>query len=254
MGGDDRGVAAVNHAPARPALPRRLQRAALALAALLLAGPAAAGKLADGDDAPAGAAPPSAAAACRQTPFGDAMQDELARLRGDPGGYAARIAGRYASMDDDGVFVQGGRRILAHEGRRAPDETVERLRTLAPLPPLDASPCLAAAAEAHANDQATGGLRGHLGTDGARLGERVRRFMPLQGQACAELLSFGHASAHDVLVDLLVDDGVPSRSHRTLLLDTRFVLAGAAIAPHPATGTIAVVVVCGPAAQRVVGR
>lgn len=225
------------------------RRAACALLALLaFAGPArASDKLAGGIGPEDDNAPAATGAGCRASAFADAMQAELARLRSDPAGYAALIAKRYAGMDAEGVFEHEGRRILSHEGRRAPDETVERLKTLAPLPPLDGSPCLAATADAHARDQSRSGLRGHLGADGARLGERIRRQMPLHAQACAELLSFGHTSARDVLVDLLVDDGVPSRSHRTLLLDERFESAGAAVSPHPGTGSIAVVVVCGPA-------
>jgi uncharacterized protein YkwD len=47
-----------------------------------------------------------------------------------------------------------------------------------------------------------------------------------------ETISFGPQDARTVIIDLVVDDGAPSRGHRQILLDDRFTVVGAACGPH----------------------
>jgi len=75
-----------------------------------------------------------------------------------------------------------------------------------------------------------GGLE-HRGTDGSdparRAGRRGRWLV-----AMAENIAFGENPAREVVIQLLVDDGVPDRGHRTNLLDPRWGAEGVACGPH----------------------
>ena len=41
------------------------------------------------------------------------------------------------------------------------------------------------------------------------------------------------STAEDVILQLIVDDGVPDRGHRRILFNPAYTLVGAACAPHP---------------------
>lgn len=192
---------------------------------------------------PAATATAAPSPRCRPSDFSALLQAEVNRLRTDPPAYAAHVADKFASMDGTGVFLLEGYRFRTREGRGAVDEAIARLRAQPPLPALQAAPCLGSAAQAHADDQRTHGSFDHVGSDGAQLRERIARFTPVRGY-CAELMSFGKSSARDVVIDLLVDDGVPSRDHRDALLDARYRTTGAALTTHPATRMLAVVLLC----------
>ena len=53
------------------------------------------------------------------------------------------------------------------------------------------------------------------------------------GRYVAEVITYGSRTAADVVRQLVVDDGVPDRGHRTILFDPEFRFAGVACAPHP---------------------
>jgi uncharacterized protein YkwD len=48
----------------------------------------------------------------------------------------------------------------------------------------------------------------------------------------AENMAFGENPARQVVIQLLVDDGVPDRGHRATILDPSYRVAGAACGPH----------------------
>lgn len=192
---------------------------------------------------PAAVAAAAPALRCQLSDFSSTLQAELNQLRTDPPSYAAHVADKFASMDETGLFLLDGRRFRTREGRHAVDEAIASLQAQRPLSPLQVAPCLASAAQAHADDQRANGSFHHVGSDGSELRERIARFTPVRGY-CAELMSFGKGSARDVVIDLLVDDGVPSRDHRNTLLDARYRTAGAALAAHPVTQRLAVVLLC----------
>ena len=57
----------------------------------------------------------------------------------------------------------------------------------------------------------------------------------------AELVSLGCYTAKDIVIQLLVDDGVSDRGHRRILLNKDMTHAGVAIDVHPKYGTICVI-------------
>jgi len=111
---------------------------------------------------------------------------------------------------------------------------------------------LCLSAHDHAHDLGSRGATGHAGADGTTPADRVSRYGTwLRG--CGEVIWFGtRAPAHviaDALVDLIIDDGVPSRGHRTNLFNPKFAVAGAAAAPHAIFGHVLVIELAGEYAQ-----
>ena len=81
-----------------------------------------------------------------------------------------------------------------------------------PLPPLDWSLGVWYAARWHAYDIGPKGLMQHDGSDGSDPGMRINKYIKCLGWA--ENIAAGNEEAQDIVIQLIVDDGVRSRGHR----------------------------------------
>ena len=119
-------------------------------------------------------------------------------------------------------------------------DAIAFLETLAPVPPLRFSAELGASAALHAADEGEHGAFEHDGSDGSTAADRMRR-EGVFASILAECMSAGEGDASDVVRQLIVDAGVPSRGHRKDLMDPLLTRAGVACAPHPTYGIICVI-------------
>jgi uncharacterized protein YkwD len=65
-------------------------------------------------------------------------------------------------------------------------------------------------------DLAVNSRTGHTGSDGSSVTDRISRHCSVRWVTHAENITYGNDSymARDAVIDLLIDDGVPSRGHR----------------------------------------
>ncbi len=166
---------------------------------------------------------------------------ELNRVRADPPAYARELAGfrrRYAGR----IVREAGEPIdrITVEGVAALDEAVAALRRQPPVGPLATQPALAWAAGDHIARQGSAGLLGHLGPEGSTPLDRVLK-RGLRPFAVGEVIAYGPRDAAAVVRELIIDDGVPDRSHRLAIFDPVFSRAGAACGPHARFGLMCVV-------------
>ena len=87
------------------------------------------------------------------------------------------------------------------------------------------------AARLHARDLGPRGALTHVGADGRRLSERLERLGTWHG-LIAENIGTLEEDPRQVVIQLLVDDGVPSRGHRHNLFNPDLHQAGVGLAPH----------------------
>jgi uncharacterized protein YkwD len=90
---------------------------------------------------------------------------------------------------------------------------------------------LSEAARDHCNDTGPRGITGHSGSDGSTMGGRMERYGEWQS-GIAENISYGHADAREIVLQLLIDDGVSSRGHRKNLLNQSYLVCGISAGPH----------------------
>jgi uncharacterized protein YkwD len=69
---------------------------------------------------------------------------------------------------------------------------------------------------------------------------RVSRQVEWTG-SIGENISYGTNDGRDVVIQLIVDDGVPGRGHRVNIFSPDFRLAGVACGPHPTIRTVCVI-------------
>jgi uncharacterized protein YkwD len=167
---------------------------------------------------------------------GRAVIRELNLARQNPALYATFLQELRARMDGNLLVLPGHTRIRTKEDTGAIDEAIRFLQTAQPLPPLALSRGMSRAAADHCADQASGGF-GHEGRDRSHAGQRIARYGNLSG-SWGENISYGKSSARDVVLALIIDDGLPARKHRTNIFNPNFNFAGAAFGSHARFGTV----------------
>ena len=152
---------------------------------------------------------------------------EINLARTAPRHYAQIVASRSA----------GQRHI---EGDRVVQEAVRFLEKARPLPALSRSEGLGSSALSHVLDQGPAGARGHNSTDGSTPWKRMARFGRWSGHA-AENIAYGQRDAREIVVSLIVDDGVRDRGHRLNIFGGDFHVAGIACGAHASYGSMCVI-------------
>jgi uncharacterized protein YkwD len=96
---------------------------------------------------------------------------------------------------------------------------------------LKMSAPLSDVAKLHAEDMGRSGSIGHTSSDGTPFAERVRSKAKAGGRI-AENCDYGHETALDIVMALLIDDGIASLGHRKNILEPAYQWVGIAIAEH----------------------
>jgi len=158
--------------------------------------------------------------------------EQTNRARMDPAGFARDLEVMLPYFDGN-ILRRPGQRVglRTNEGPAAVREAIAFLRAQEPLPALTWADGLWRAAGDHVRDQGPSGSTGHVGNDRSSMGQRMSRYGQWQGTA-AENIDYGAENALDVLISLIVDDGVPSRGHRSNIFNPRLRVMGAACGPH----------------------
>jgi len=110
-------------------------------------------------------------------------------------------------------------------------ECYQQMLIMAPIGALRPSRALSSAAKDHAMDMGQNGRTGHVGTDGSNMSTRIRRHGQWQ-RTISENCSYGHSNPMEIVLQLLIDHGVPSRGHRKNILNGRSNYVGVSIQPH----------------------
>jgi uncharacterized protein YkwD len=167
---------------------------------------------------------------------GASIVRELSLARENPKLYAAIAEESRTSYNGRYFALPGGTRIFPKERLRSLDEAIQFLRSVSPLPPLIYSAGLSRGAADHCADQATGGFS-HAGRDGSDPGARMSRY-GRWGVRWGENIAYGKTSARDIVLALIIDDGLRGRKHRKNIFNPVFKYAGAAYGPHAKFGSV----------------
>ncbi len=165
---------------------------------------------------------------------------EINLFRSNPAKYAENYIDPLAKYYDQKIIhYPGDKSILSLEGIKALYECVRELKKENPLPLLYPNKALSFAASDHRQDQGKTGKTGHAGSDGSNMQQRIERYGMWQ-KRIAENIAYGNTTARQVLIFLLIDDGVKNRGHRKNLLHPAFHLVGVSFGSHPVYETMCV--------------
>jgi len=161
---------------------------------------------------------------------------ELNFARTQPAEYATFLEQHKALFVDPLIFqTPDGSRIVTSEGTAAVDEAIDFLRNVKPVMAFKPSLGLTKAALDHNNDTGPLGLVGHQGSDGSSPFDRMKR----HGQwkiSAGENISYGHEDPRQIVIQLIVDDGISNRGHRANIFEPKFQRIGVAVGQHKVYG------------------
>jgi Cysteine-rich secretory protein family len=170
-------------------------------------------------------------AACASEVTADAVIREMNLARQNPAAYATFLEDLRPHYNGRVFVLPGQTRIYTHEGLGAVDDAIHFLRSTSPLRPLALSTGMCRGAADHCAEQA-GGAIGHGNPAG-----RMNRY-GTWAAAWGENISYGRRSARDIVMALIIDDGLPARKHRANIFAAKFNYAGAAYGPHARYGSV----------------
>lgn len=122
--------------------------------------------------------------------------------------------------------------LSTQEGPKAWKEAVSVLSSFKEtLKPLQWSEGLSQACYDHIRDQGPQGQNGHTGSDGSSPFDRIDKYV--KSTMSGENLAYSDAvTGTDMVLQLLIDDGVPSRGHRTNIMSKDFTHVGISCGCH----------------------
>jgi len=172
-------------------------------------------------------------AAVGLTPLEQDILTETNVARTQPQVYAAKLEQLRQDFTGKALRIPEKKlTLLTTEGLSALEEAICFLKKQVPLSPLANSPILTLAARDHARDQAFTGVMGHVGSDGSQITDRVNRHGRWQ-RVVGENISYGPDSAARVIMQLIINDGMPTRSHRENIFNADYHWLGVACGQHP---------------------
>ena len=166
---------------------------------------------------------------------------EINRFRSNPAKYATDYIAPLTKHYKNKLLNYPGddKTIRTREGVKAVYECLNELKKATPQPIMYPSKSLTKSASDHQKDQAKTGKTGHTGSDNSDLKQRIERYGKWQVRI-AENIAYGNSSARQVVIFLLIDDGVKSRGHRKNLLHPTYKTIGVSCGKHPIYKTMCV--------------
>jgi uncharacterized protein YkwD len=157
---------------------------------------------------------------------------ELNKVRTNPKAYALYLKEERQYYSGKNISKPGEITVKTREGLVAVNECIAALAKAKPVGVLRPHKGLSEAAAWLAADQAKTGRTGHNGSDGSNLSQRVERHDAGSYITIGENISYGSGEARQIVMQLLIDDGVASRGHRHNILNAAFDCCGVAINTH----------------------
>ena len=166
--------------------------------------------------------------------------NEINLARANPQQYAAYLEKMRLHFVGNNYQPPGGKGYTFAEGVAALDDAIAFLRAASPLPPLQASQGMSLGARDHLKDLGMSGSTGHKGSDGSFIDQRVNRY-GAWASTIGENISYTDETAREAVINMLIDDGNPSRGHRKNILNPTYRVAGVALGTRSAQGKLCII-------------
>ena len=166
---------------------------------------------------------------------------ELNKVRNDPKRFAEEYMEELRVFFEGKIYTYPGRTpIKSLEGVFPLNECIQILKKTDRMPILEPAEGLAKAANLLTEDQQKHGGIGHISRNGSTPLNRIKRYG--EWDICtAEDITYGSFEARQIVISLLIDDGVPDRGHRKNILNPCFHFAGVAFGGHPTYQSMCVI-------------
>ncbi len=166
---------------------------------------------------------------------------ELNKVRSNPKRYAEEYLEELTGAFSGKLYSYPGQETLkSNEGVAPLIECIKVLKSTEPMLALQPAKGLTLATEDLLKDQEKNGGIGHITRNGQTPQRRIEKYG--EWDICsAEDITYGSFEARQIVISLLIDDGVPDRGHRKNILNPCFHFAGVAFGGHPTYQSMCVI-------------
>ena len=179
------------------------------------------------------------------------LYDELNKLRQNPKSYIPLIEAEMKTIKRNNVLNRKdyNLQIQTQEGKAAYEEAILFLKKQKPVPALKKENKLSYAAQDLVKDIGERGVVTHQDKEGQYTSERIEKYC--EWDYCAnEVIEVSSKNPQDILISLLVDDGVRNRADRNALFKNIYKYVGIACGPHSEYEIVTVLVFAGGIRQK----
>jgi uncharacterized protein YkwD len=178
------------------------------------------------------------------SPLEHAVVYEINLARTAPQDYASLLEPYKKYYDKKLLRLPAETPILTKEGVEAMIEAIRFLHSMKSISPLTPSKGMSWGARDHVKDQGSSGSSQHKGSDGSQPWDRVNRYGTWE-KSIGENIAYGSDKARDIVLSLIIDDGVPGRGHRKNIFTPDFRVIGVAFGRHATYRTVCVITLAG---------
>ena len=171
---------------------------------------------------------------------------EMNKARTNPALYAELyISPRTKKFD--GKVYNGS--LMTNEGVAVVNECISFMKKTKSLSVLTPEKGLSLAAQQHSSTQGETDQIGHTGVDGSDPFTRIKKYGTFK--TAGENIDYGATNGRDIVVQLLIDDGVSSRGHRKNIMNKDFSSSGVGFTKkHKLYGSVCVITYAGGYAEK----
>ena len=174
------------------------------------------------------------------------LYKELNKLRQNPKSYIPLIEAEMKALKKNNVLKKkdSSLQIQTLEGKAAYEDAIAFLQAQKEVNPLTKEIKLSYAAQDLVADIGERGVVSHQDKDGNYMSERIEKYC--EWDYCAnEVIEVSSKSATDILISLLVDDGIRDKLNRRALFQNVYNYVGIACGPHIEYEIVTVLVFAG---------
>jgi len=166
--------------------------------------------------------------------------NEHNKIRQEPKSYIKLLLSQLEQIQDNILTIPNEVKIKLLEGKSAYQNAISFLENQNSLGPIEHNEQLSHASNDHAVDIGSNGLFTHESSDGKNTAERIEKYIEWDG-ACCESIEFGNRSAENIMISLLVDDGIEHRPHRNNIFSEELKFFGVGVSEHKTYGVVTVI-------------
>ena len=181
----------------------------------------------------------------------NSLYTEINNLRKDPKSFIPLIEQEMKSLKKNNILKKknSNLQIQTMEGKDAYEDAITFLEHQKPISPLKKESRLSSAAMDLVKDIGTRGVVTHRDKYGQYVSERIEKYCEWNSSA-SEVIEVSSKNPQDILVSLLVDDGMRNRPDRKILFQEDYNFVGIGCGPHTEYEIVTVIVFAGSIRQK----